>query len=48
MSAKKGGKNTKETSKYEVGERVLAKLRGFPPWPALVRRLSRQHRWLLC
>jgi hypothetical protein len=34
--SKKGAKITKEVSRYEVGDVVLGKVRGYPPWPAVV------------
>ena len=37
--SKKGAKaaqSTKETVSYDVRDIVLAKVRGFPPWPGMV------------
>jgi hypothetical protein len=34
--SKKAGKSQKEQSSYEVRDIVLAKVRGFPPWPGMV------------
>ena len=34
--SKKGAKNTKEVRQYDVGDIVLGKIRGYPPWPAVV------------
>jgi hypothetical protein len=43
MSKKKSQANLKKKSaaetadiKYEVGQHVIAKMRGFPPWPAII------------
>jgi hypothetical protein len=33
---KTGGKHQKEESSYEIRDVVLAKVRGFPPWPGMV------------
>jgi hypothetical protein len=42
MSAKKsaGGSSKHEEQKYDVRDIVLAKIRGYPPWPAQVFALS--------
>lgn len=34
--SKKSAKNTKEFRQYSVGDHVLGKVRGFPPWPGMV------------
>ncbi|CAA7270272.1 unnamed protein product [Cyclocybe aegerita] len=34
--SKKTTKNTKEVREYAIGDSVLGKIRGFPPWPAIV------------
>ncbi|KII92944.1 hypothetical protein PLICRDRAFT_37754 [Plicaturopsis crispa FD-325 SS-3] len=34
--SKKGGKSQKASSSYELRDVVLAKIRGFPPWPGMV------------
>lgn len=36
--SKKGSKTSKDTS-YEYRDVVLAKVRGYPPWPGMVRGL---------
>jgi hypothetical protein len=33
---KTGGKHQKEESSYEIRDVVLAKIRGYPPWPGIV------------
>ena len=39
--SKKGAKSAKEVSQYEIGEVVLGKVRGYPPWPGIVSSKSR-------
>ena len=39
--SKKGAKNTKEVRQYSIGDVVLGKVRGYPPWPAMVSAKSR-------
>ena len=39
--SKKGAKNTKEVRQYNIGDVVLGKVRGYPPWPAMVSAKSR-------
>ncbi|KAF8814822.1 Tudor/PWWP/MBT [Phlegmacium glaucopus] len=34
--SKKGAKNTKEVRQYDIGDVVLGKVRGYPPWPGMV------------
>ena len=43
--SKKGAKaaqSTKETVSYDVRDIVLAKVRGFPPWPGMVSCFSQK------
>jgi hypothetical protein len=35
--SKKGEKSNKGESSYELRDVVLAKVRGYPPWPGMVR-----------
>jgi hypothetical protein len=37
MSKKGNTKTKEEQSSYELRDVVLAKVRGFPPWPGMVR-----------
>ncbi|KIM45736.1 hypothetical protein M413DRAFT_66307 [Hebeloma cylindrosporum] len=34
--SKKSTKNAKESRAYDVGEAVLGKIRGYPPWPGII------------
>jgi hypothetical protein len=46
MSNKKGGgkgAGAKEVRQYAVNETVLGKIRGYPPWPGIVRAFSLYH-----
>lgn len=38
-SRRKGGNKGKAKDKLKLGDLVLAKVKGFPPWPAKVRAL---------
>lgn len=38
--SKKGAKTQNKEQSYEVRDIVLAKVRGFPPWPGMVSALS--------
>lgn len=38
MSTKKASKSEKESATYETRDIVLGKVRGYPPWPGMVRR----------
>lgn len=40
MMSKKATKNQEPETTYVEREIVLAKVRGFPPWPGMVRRVS--------
>jgi hypothetical protein len=39
--SKKGAKIIKEVRQYSIGDVVLGKVRGYPPWPAMVSAKSR-------
>ena len=39
MSKKSGSKAVKDDTPYELRDIVLAKIRGFPAWPAMVSRV---------
>ena len=43
--SKKGAKNTKEVRQYAIGDTVLGKVRGYPPWPGVVSSQSRVVNW---
>lgn len=36
--SKKASKSEKESATYETRDIVLGKVRGYPPWPGMVRR----------
>jgi len=43
MSKKGAAKTPREQPHYEYRDIVLAKVRGYPPWPSMVRRNFTRH-----
>lgn len=43
MSKKGSAKTPQEQPHYEYRDIILAKVRGYPPWPSMVRHIFTQH-----
>jgi hypothetical protein len=39
VMSKKATKNTKDFRQYAIGDHVLGKVRGYPPWPGMVSEI---------
>lgn len=39
VMSKKTTKNTKDFRQYVIGDHVLGKVRGYPPWPGMVSEI---------